>query len=587
MKLNTILNTYFNPKGTISAHSYLVGIALAAILLLLSNIEGFSLRLAGLFEETANEGGLLGLLSEFSKGELYMKANKGIFIFISHSFLLIPATYMVACITYKRYISLSYPKSKAYPLLIVLCLVYFFFNISIYQSLSFLYQLSLSSEWITILSILICILVLLPAVFIVYLISRKKIPEDEAPKAAMKPVLFLLLLFGICFIRRLLLYAIDFKWVDFTLLLMLFTTYTVLLSRIVRAKSTKIWTIYGIFMLAEALHMVLVVYSNNTWLLAIANNIVYFIEKAVYWLSPVLIFSLAIYKNDSGYKPLFSNTILNNIFDFRGTLSSRAYKAALILIMVFFNLQQIPILQSYIKTLNFSVFSYSNSIFGIFYTMYSFITIYAIFAVNIKRVRAKSLPISIGWITGAIMSLALVGINILWQLQYLYRYGSEIKAYLIAILGLVLLSIAAIIYLSQKTENDKKLTLLKEFSPESYLFILFNASLLFTILRVIFYLTINEVIFTAIAGFIYIVLLIYFSYNRAKDAQVNIVWLICAWVALVLFETLFILTGYTIFVFIVDCISLLHVVLIVLPSKPPRYLEKYKVPQNNATTILS
>ena len=569
MKLNSILNTYFNPKGTISNYNYLVGVALAIIILVLSNLENFSFSIINFLEpRTWDDNLLLGL----KESKLYSKSITGLFLTISDKLLLIPAMYMLVCITYKRCRTLHFSKIKTYLFSILLCFSYFFFHTDLYNRLTFIFDIYFLQNYFIVLKISISIIVLLIGVSTVYSISKHKTEEN----AKIQPLLYLFLLAGIYFMILFVSFAIYLGWVLPVTFILLIGGYIYILS----PKSSKIWVLYMAFIIIEALYIVLLHFVESTWLLVILNNVITCIEKIAYLLSPALVFKMAILKNNDSYQPLFNNTMLNNIFDFRGTLNSRAYKASLLMLVIFFNLSHIPALQElmteYIEIgyyrVHFSFFRYLNSVFSIFFLFYSFITIYIAFVVNIKRARAKSLPMIIGWINGTVMYLAIMVINTL-VLYYRSSYDFT-RNLLIILLALMVLSIGIVIFMSQKTKDDKELPKLKEFSPESYLFYLFNASLLFTAIRLLLAAITSEVsILDALIGIIYFGLFIYLAYNRLKDAQIKLVWLISVLIAFVALEFLVLKTGYNIFVFLVECVCFLHIVLIVMPSKQPHYLD--------------
>jgi len=566
MYLNKIFQTFINPKGKITANSYLTGISFVVLFYFLASILSLRNDFAIFFENISLNQittGLLGLLNMYD-GISDKMHGMGI-INIKHVLMFL-TTYIAFVVTFKRCVMLNYKKTKCYVLSILTFVLFaMIFEISDLISLTIL-EFSISDSHYLVLPIVGC--------FIVYLTDKSAFKSN--------PTATKLLL--ICFVFAIIrfTFANMFYQIPIIYLIALYLLFLALFIHQISSsnriyKRTKIYIAFFLFIAICYVTTYIFIKSNfNIYFYFISNTILKFVDIAVllFGLFLILLSTIEDKEQDALNEKEVSwrsNKIIDLLFNFKGNISGREYIAMLILIFIGINAYFIP---DFLRIHNsVESFPYLRGYYHPVKCFYIFLMVYSSIVISLKRARTKSQPIAWGWIAGIFTYLMFWS----WQ-QIVYLsidsrqiYNNDkIPLFYIATL---ILGIIFVIVLSIKSNNDEK-TDIKDnyhFTGIDYLITYFIIAIFMIIATVLFPSTVSNyhsssmlqlMIWIAFLG-----LLIYYSIQRIKDAKRSIGWVFAAYILLIGLVIVYLFTRLAFIISIIQYIVFLRFVLVALPSK--------------------
>jgi hypothetical protein len=565
MYLNKIFQTFINPKGKITASSYLTGISLVILYHFLTNIFLFRSDFASFFIDsplTRFSTGIVGLIniSDDSTTKIY-----GMSLFNIKQSLMFLTAYIAFIVTFKRCVTLNYKKIKCYVLSILTCLFFaMIFEISdlilfilgfplhVFHNFYYLYYL------------------ILPVVgcFIVYLTDKSAFKSN--------PTATKLLL--ICFVFAILKFISINKIYQIALYLSFFSVFIHHISSLNSIyKRNKIYMIFFLFIAINCIITYIFMKSDfNVYFYFFSDSILEFVDIVVllFGLFLILLSTIDDQEQDALNEKEVSwrsNSIIDLLFNFKGNISGREYIAMLILIFIGINAYFTP---DFLRIPNsIELFPFLRGYYHPVKCFYIFLMVYSSIVISLKRARTKSQPIAWGWITGIFTYLMFW----CWQKLITFsRYDQQIytndKTSLFYI-SVFIIGIILVVSLSIKSNNDEK-TDIKDnyhFTGIDYLITYFIIAIFMIIATVLFPSTISNyhsssmlqlMIWIAFLG-----LLIYYSIQRIKDAKRSIGWIFAAYILLIGLVIVYLFTRLYFIIYIIQYIVFLRFVLVALPSK--------------------
>jgi len=327
-----------------------------------------------------------------------------------------------------------------------------------------------------------------------------------------------------------------------------------------KARHKTVWIVLAVF-IATILLYALLLGKVGDWTIFTITCVIEIFENSclVLLLALLLPVAYAAARNlAEGGTTTLPNKVADALFNFKGGITSRDYRAMLILLL------------AYTGTIFvFRLFRISQSVDNIFRLVSVFIIFYGSFAISIKRIRAKKLPIALGWIAGAITYLFFLlyinGFEFFLLSSFSSSYFTPLTvACVILIVVAGLLSITCE-YDSEHTEYDT----FGEYTPVTYLFKLFNFSIIIAVIRM--FLTFvtdyrSSIILDIAFAIVCLGILMYYAYRRAEDAAISFWWYVGAVLLLVLSYVAYVYTDLPVFIYIAQAIMMLRIVFIALPS---------------------
>jgi len=266
---------------------------------------------------------------------------------------------------------------------------------------------------------------------------------------------------------------------------------------------------------------------------------------------------------------MFKNIVLDSLFSYKGCISSRYYRAMLLVVLSCFALSVFPVLHENIIRPNNSYISFLEK--NPLHYFYQFILLYCPIVLSIKRARAQSYSPAVGWIGGVFIYLLFWSLK---HLLYLAFYSPSSQGLYIACGIFSVLGLLSIFVLSLHCPYDEQNEVYDGyygFSVVTYVFKVFNTVIIFSVARTFLGIvnlsrSLGYYALVAVA-LAYVSYLLWCMCRRAVDAAISRWWVTGFVAAFIALEVIYNYSYSNLVMFFIECVLFGRLILIALPTR--------------------